>query len=174
MYFNLCLTYLFNFELKSEIIQAVLEALVTRDDANGKVSVANLKELLGDLQSKILAGISEQISSLQNEQRVPPLRLPDALDATEFDGRYGVYGEEVQKCCNVNYHAFLYTVKGSLTRTFRMVPSDFKFPKFNRLGAWNFWLLGMPDHFEKNDSGDLVVHVICPFCFLMLRSSHFR
>ena len=132
-----------------------------------------MKELLGDFWSEVLSGVSNQILKLQNEIGVPSLRLPDALDATEFVGRHVVDSEVVPKFCNGKYDAFCYAAEGSNTRKFWMVPADFKFPKVDRLGAWNFWLLGMPDHLEKNDSGDMVIHAICPFRFFMLKISHF-
>ena len=44
-----------------------------------------------------------------------------------------------------------------------MVPKEFKFPKVDRRAAWNLWLLGLPDHQEKQADGTILPHPICPF-----------
>ena len=160
MFLYLMPCYLANicFEFNLIIIQAVLEALNERDYANGQVSGAKLKEILEGFQSEILTGVQNQIAQIQSGQVNNHMSLPpSSVNFNDVDGAVPTY-------CNGKYRAFCYAEDASLTRKFWMVPKRFKFPKADRRAAWNFWLLGMPDHQEENAEGDTVTHPVCPFC----------
>ena len=99
-----------------------MDALEQRDDSNGQISAAKIKELLESFQSKILSGVktihnSGLLGCSEKEKEV-------ILDPIEG---------EIPTFCNGKYVAFCYAEAGSTDQKFWQVPHDFKFPKVNQL-----------------------------------------
>ena len=107
-------------------------------------------------QGDILAGVREEITKI-NSCVVP------ANNNTHDSEVLNEEGGDVRTFVNGRYRALCYAKDGSITRKFWMVPKSFKFPKADRRSAWNFWLLGQPEHKESKADGTLISHPICPF-----------
>ena len=145
------------------IIKAVIEALNERDHSNGQLSGAKLKEILDSSQGEIITGVQKQIEKIQvgNTNHYPDVPTESVIEFTS-DGTVLAY-------CNGKYRAFCYAEGSSIVRKLWMVLKRFKFPKADIRTAWNFWLIGKPEHEEVQADGTTVAHPIYPFCILELK-----
>ena len=134
-----------------------MEALNDRDEENGQVSGAKIKELLSLFHEDILSGVQDKLKALTNFH-LPPVNEPD-------NSPFGFSGLDniVPTYANGKYTAFTYAVGDSPNRKFWQVPKNFLFPKCDRRDGWNFWMLGVPGHTEKQADGTLGLHPIMPF-----------
>ena len=102
-----------------------MEALEERDESNGQVSGAKIKELLDDFQKQILTGVDDRLKSIKDSGLLP---TGDQTNNEIFMDPVG----EVPTFCDGKYLAFCYVKEGSDARKFWQVPKDFEFPKVTR------------------------------------------
>ena len=137
--------------------QAVQEAFESRDEQNGQVSGAKIKELLNLFQKDILDGVDTRLRDLDLAR---PKEHSDLCSPHIFD----VAAEgNVPTYIDGKYIAFHYALDDCRDRKFWMVPKLFAFPKCDRRSGFRYWLLGMPEYKIVNDDGTLTHHPIMPF-----------
>ena len=121
-----------------------------------------MEELLSSFQKDILNGVEERLQTIRDglcfpahdDQGPPPGNMSVAV---------GSLAPDIPTYNNGSYPAFVYAEDDCEDRKFWQVPKTFVFPKVNRYAGWHFWLLGMPDHQEKQDNGTMAPHPIMPF-----------
>ena len=138
-----------------------MEALEERDEQNGQVSGAKLKELLEKFQSDILSGVDERLETIN-------LSLPQPQEHHHSINTDGDSTEGSPTYLDGKYTAFSYVddVDGQNATKFWQVPKTFVFPKVNRRKGWDYWILGMPNHLEIIEDEKMVPHPIMPLRFM--------
>ena len=134
-------------------------AFSNRDEQNGQLAGAKIKELLVLFQKDILTGVEAKIDSLNVPHTEPH---NDDILITSSDAVNG----EVPTYCDWRYFTFHYAEDGSLDNEFWQVPKEFIFPKVDHCSGFWFWVQGMPQNHVVNSYESTHLHPIMSFCLL--------
>ena len=102
-----------------------MDALEERDERNGQVSGAKVKEILESFQSEILSGVDSRLQTIHDSGLLGRSQEPQEVIFDPVEGKIPTF-------CDGKYPAFYYAEERSNDCKFWQVPRDFKFPKVNR------------------------------------------